>query len=99
MKSSDVKNSVLPIKSTFVIRCSRRYSAMRKRLSHILFIAAQIDAVDPVKVRSHEFEDGVVVRFAEHQQIPASGRAGVEDDLAVVLAVDPAVAGVRRAGR
>lgn len=29
MKSSDVKNGVLPIKSTFVIRCSRRYSASR----------------------------------------------------------------------
>lgn len=53
-----------------------------KRLSHVLLIAAQIDAVDPVKVRSHEFEDGVVIRFAEHQQIPASGRAGVKDDLA-----------------
>ena len=46
-------------------------------------------------MRSHEFEDGVVIRFAEHQQIPASGRAGVKDDLAVVPAVDPTVAGVR----
>ena len=47
MKLSDVKNGVLPIQSTFVIRCSRRQP---KRLAHVLLIAAQIDTVDPVKV-------------------------------------------------